>query len=371
MARPTTAPEAQPSPPTARHFWHIYVTGWMLLAGSAVFYLVLAANNPDLARSMLPLPSTSPQQSNEGQRATTQLASEVQEMRSVISSLQSKLSAVSATTETQGKTVRAIVATVKSNTPSETYPSNRSADQSPSQTVPIRVTKVRTINALPQPLARTSARTSGARTKLPPLPTRVVRQPRSASLPGDSQAPDQIANQVKRAFASRSLPKNAAQPRILNRADQKTQSALRGASPVKTGSIPVPLRPRNATPKTAAPPKVVKPIIRRQPAKVSPIKFGPAIVKPTASLPRLSGQTAVTLSRAASLNGLRASWQNLAGRHSALLGGLQPRYSRVSTGGYRLLAGPLSDRVAADRLCSALRADGVACGVASYTGNAL
>ncbi|MGI9524177.1 MAG: SPOR domain-containing protein [Hyphomicrobiaceae bacterium] len=85
-----------------------------------------------------------------------------------------------------------------------------------------------------------------------------------------------------------------------------------------------------------------------------------------------SPRAAVVLSAAASIEGLRASWNQLATLHPALLGTLRPRYDAMGRGGpYRLLAGPLTDNVEADRLCTALRAHDVRCAVAAFVGNAL
>ena len=135
------------------------------------------------------------------------------------------------------------------------------------------------------------------------------------------------------------------------------------SSPISTGSVVAPAQATAVAPSKPAP---TQPAAATQSA---PISFGAARITPSITVPKSS---AVVVSAAPSLEGLRASWHQLASQHPALLGTLEPRYDAMGVNGpYRLLAGPLSDRSEADRLCSALLAYNVQCGVGDYVGNAL
>ena len=94
-----------------------------------------------------------------------------------------------------------------------------------------------------------------------------------------------------------------------------------------------------------------------------------AVVPPPT--PRV-GPRAVEIGSSESLEGLRAKWGDLAGRNPEL-GELAPRYRLTADGRqapFTLLAGPFDTPDSATRTCDALRAKGVTCRVAAYTGNA-
>ncbi len=102
----------------------------------------------------------------------------------------------------------------------------------------------------------------------------------------------------------------------------------------------------------------------------TPIGFGSATVTPTttASAPA----AALSLSSATSVTALRASWLYLTTRHATPLTGLTPRYVRDdATGTYQLLAGPITNRTQADRLCNDLIVEGAPCGVTAFSGTPL
>jgi hypothetical protein len=77
-----------------------------------------------------------------------------------------------------------------------------------------------------------------------------------------------------------------------------------------------------------------------------------------------------------SLDGLRALWSSIKGRHASLFDGLRPLVA-VKDGGkpgvveLRLVAGPLANAVAAARLCATLSAGGVACQPTIFDGQRL
>jgi cell division septation protein DedD len=90
------------------------------------------------------------------------------------------------------------------------------------------------------------------------------------------------------------------------------------------------------------------------PAPAAPEKAAPAPVAAPASA---SGSVAVHLASFRSEERARIGWTELQDRHAALKG-LEPRISRIDIPGqgtyYRLLAGPVTDRAAAEALCGRL-----------------
>ena len=95
------------------------------------------------------------------------------------------------------------------------------------------------------------------------------------------------------------------------------------------------------------------------------IVFGEAVVTPADKT-----EFAVQLAAGTSLQALRQSWGQLAERHAGALATLQPRVvaPRSEGGLYRLLAGPVSTKAEAEKICSALGVGPKACFATSYTG---
>jgi hypothetical protein len=70
---------------------------------------------------------------------------------------------------------------------------------------------------------------------------------------------------------------------------------------------------------------------------------------------------------------LRQSWGRLIERHGRSLAALKPRVvaPRSEGGIYRLLAGPVSSKADADRICAQLGGGPKACFVTAYAGSPL
>jgi hypothetical protein len=98
------------------------------------------------------------------------------------------------------------------------------------------------------------------------------------------------------------------------------------------------------------------------------IVFGEAIVTPAAQK-----DFAVQLAAGPSLQVLRQSWGRLIERHGRSLAALKPRVvaPRSEGGIYRLLAGPVSSKADADRICAQLGGGPKACFVTAYAGSPL
>ena len=327
-------------------FWRLYLLAWLILAGGAVSYLTAVAVDPEqIAKLEEQYAGVSTQQKlvGEQQRAEIErnaVTGELQGLRQDVRVLRQNLARL----ETK-------VAEAARQQPDPTVavapqPSAPPVAQQPQQVLSERPADTGTERqtAVPAPQVQQTAATTVAEQRprainrnAPPLPVRgpARRQTVAKLAPSDSGNP----------------------PIILN-------SGI-NSSPIATGSVAPATREQTAaaTGNTAAPPQ---PTAEQAPARIS---FGAAQVTQSINVPRSS---AVAVSDAPSLEGLRASWHQLASQHPALLGTLEPRYYAMGVNGpYRLLAGPLSDRSEADRLCSALRAYGVRCGVGDYVGNAL
>jgi hypothetical protein len=142
--------------------------------------------------------------------------------------------------------------------------------------------------------------------------------------------------------------------------------------PIETGSITPGgnMDAPEAAPKDApkAPNDTAKDTPKEAPAKEAAkeeIVFGEPIVT-------RGGQPefAVHLASGASLKALRQSWGQLRQRHAAALDGLQPRVvaPRGEGGSYRLIAGPVPTKAAAEHICTELHAGPKACFPTPYAG---
>jgi hypothetical protein len=126
------------------------------------------------------------------------------------------------------------------------------------------------------------------------------------------------------------------------------------ASPIETGSVTPPKKP-----------KVAK--ARTKPAKAEVINFGPAVVK---HAPAAIG---IEIGSAPSVDGLRLSWSQMAS-HNAELRNLQARYAENGNPAhpnYDLIAGPLNSRAEAKRICQDLIARYQTCKIGEFKGEAL
>ena len=108
-------------------------------------------------------------------------------------------------------------------------------------------------------------------------------------------------------------------------------------------------------------PETTGSISRAQPA----IAAQPAITEP------LRGGFGLSLGPDATLDAVKRRWTALSARYPQQLAKLSPRAQRSpgAVGVYDLVAGPFSSRTEADKICSALADQGVACDTTSYAGD--
>ena len=111
---------------------------------------------------------------------------------------------------------------------------------------------------------------------------------------------------------------------------------------------------------------------RDRPRDGERVAFGPAHVKPVTAEP--IGPRGIQIATGPSVDALRISWMLLSERHKEILRRYEPRFvpTTGSSGhGYRLIAGPIENTNAANRVCSELRARRVTCGVSAFGGEPL
>ena len=305
--------------PRASIFWRFYMLTWAGLAGIAVTYLAVAASKPEFVDKLTGQAAIAEAQAERDAKA--KVVAQLQTLKDTVIGLKNELQRVEARVKDQDvPEIKAVAVPAP-----------------PIVQVPVRqqpIAALPTAQPIEAPATVKPASVVATPGKIPPLPERAPLQKKTATLfkTQDSGVAAVVLNQAR-------------DGRIV------------------TGSIPKTPKPVVKTPVAA------RAITKKTPAKPAPIRFGAPKVTPAA---QQFNPSAVVVSAASSLDGLRASWQQLSSKHPALLGTLQPRYDAMGADGpYRLLAGPLSDRVEADRLCSALRIYKVTCGVGEFVGNVL
>lgn len=307
-------------------FWRLYTLTWVGLAGVAVGYLSVVLTNPELVAKLSDGATVGSSDHSESLKAQKQVTAELQTLRETVSSLRNDLARV----ETK-------VASAADSNAAKAQAQNVAQAPANQQVAGSAIPALVPLNAKEEApkLPTQSVKTTSIRVgKLPPLPVRGPARPAQ--------------------FAAKQISTGAGPAVVIN------------SGRLVTGSVPKTSVPA-AVPRSPAAPNIPTPSF--QTPSVSFELPGAAGVPTSATGPA----TAVVVSAATSLAGLRASWDQLSRNHPALLGTLEPRYDAMGNDGgpYRLLAGPLSDRVEADRLCSELRANGVACGVGEFVGKAL
>ena len=138
------------------------------------------------------------------------------------------------------------------------------------------------------------------------------------------------------------------------------------ASPVAP-SEPVPDSP--AAPTKPEPHQVATPdpAIAVQPEPMSPTEAAPQAPVQTleSMVAALSGDYLIQIAALRSEDAAQGEWKRVSGRHPTLLSAYQPMIVQADLGErgifYRLRAGPLADRSAAEQLCAALAAENVGC----------
>ncbi|MGE0626656.1 MAG: hypothetical protein AB7O43_02445 [Hyphomicrobiaceae bacterium] len=313
--------KTKPRRPQRRKPPNGYLLMWAGLAAFSMGYLAVAIANPSLLAGLLPISSKHAEQAAQASSGS-ELAAHVTRLDGWIRDLSQDVSATKTSLEAQAARTTDLehrLASVES----------RTATAAERPAVPPMA------EASPPPPAHVATAAengaSGRRGNSEHAKSEPKQHVASAPAPSKTAHKDRFEEAITAAIEP---AKKRPPVRIINSAPP---------SPITTGSLPA---------KRAAPPPF-------QPPKVTRTEGPP---------------TAIEIGRADSLDALRSRWGELAGRNSAVLKRLAPRYkitADASGSPFKLLAGPFSGTAEALRACSALKARGVACSVGDYTGNAL
>ena len=157
--------------------------------------------------------------------------------------------------------------------------------------------------------------------------------------------------------------------------DNEKSPAIVDPAPAPAKKAPTPLTPApSVTPPSVAKDEVPKPIVPKPaPLQPEPPQAEPAAVAPpgvaSASVnasPASAGVgLQIQLAAAKSEEGAMGEWNRIKNKYASLVGNLTPNVVRADLGDrgvfFRLRAGMLPDKAAADALCAALTAEGNAC----------
>ncbi len=119
-----------------------------------------------------------------------------------------------------------------------------------------------------------------------------------------------------------------------------------------------------ATGKPGAPPQAGTPAPAAKAPEARP-ETQVAAVTPAAPTPGTPGSFQIQLVSVPTEEAANSEWKRISGKHQDLFASLTPSVTKADLGEkgiyYRLRAGPLADKAAADQLCAALAADRVGC----------
>ncbi|MGE4063538.1 MAG: SPOR domain-containing protein [Rhodospirillaceae bacterium] len=157
-------------------------------------------------------------------------------------------------------------------------------------------------------------------------------------------------------------PAKPAEPNVQEQDDLAALVAkATGGREAATGPLTTKPVPRNQEPPPAAA-KPTEPQVAEAPPPVDAPVVEPAPAPPAAAM---AGGFQIQLASARSEQGAMGEWNRIIAKNKEALSGLTPTVARVDLGDkgvfFRLRAGPLADRAAADNLCAALSAQNVGC----------
>ena len=142
-------------------------------------------------------------------------------------------------------------------------------------------------------------------------------------------------------------------------AAQQAAPALKAPDPAPAAKVAVAAKPKPAVAAALVPATIA-------PA-TNPVRTGSVTTAPATALPQ-----GVLIASGPSLESVRLSWSVLNQKHGAVLGSLEPRVVPAGDGSaFNLIAGPFASDADAQAVCASLKAQGVGCKAAVFTGAAL
>jgi cell division septation protein DedD len=137
--------------------------------------------------------------------------------------------------------------------------------------------------------------------------------------------------------------------------------AATAAKPDDLEAIMADMKKKSDAQEAAAAPPATTALAPNPPLPTTPA----ASPEQVAAVPAVAGGIVVQLAASRSEEAALAEWKRVKTKHEALLGTLSPTVVRADLGErgvfFRLRAGPVADKAAADALCASLTAQGDAC----------
>ncbi len=384
----------------------LYVSLWCFGGLIAAGYLTAVLLTPDVIARMLP-PSPTQPESNEGQRAKAKAVAQNNSLKQSLANAQIEIARLKSEALAERKKRERLedgfaseprsganeprtattqdpkTVVVDNNTLTTRAKTNAAAKNENAETALKRSTPgiPKILNGGSSAGDKVPAKADGATlaTGTPNSPTNANAQTTSKTsathrdatgtslVPPSLDAAADIADAISTINTSKAAPEDVSKIETSALQKQAKESAV--PLPEQRGPAPAEfLAALEAEAKAAKTRAVEKKPEPRQVAAAANIAFGPAVVTPE---PDTVG---VVLAEGPSVDALRLSWSLLSESHSAALYNLTPRYTTNSDTpepSYSLVAGPLNDHNAAERVCEKVRAKGIPCYTATYSGNAL
>jgi hypothetical protein len=205
--------------------------------------------------------------------------------------------------------------------------------------------------AKPEPAPAEAANVETAKVE-PPAP--------EPAKPAEAAKPEPAKEVAKTEPAKPAAPSKTEQDDLASLVAAATGGREAATGPINTGPINT---------KPGAAPAADAPASQTQVAAAPPISpaapAAPLVTPPAVSPAAMAGAFQIQLASARSEQGAMGEWNRIVGKNKDALAGLTPNVARVDLGEkgvfFRLRAGPLKDKAAAESVCSTLGASNVGC----------
>lgn len=143
------------------------------------------------------------------------------------------------------------------------------------------------------------------------------------------------------------------------------------APPPKAPATRAAVAPKLINQPEAAPSKAIETASIPVQAPPAPVAKAPAEPAGNAAAALADAPKGVVVASGPSVDALRLSWSLLSDRHKATFGKMEPRVVTTDGSTYQLVAGPLPSEAEAAKVCTGLKARGIACRPGEFRGDAL
>ncbi len=189
-----------------------------------------------------------------------------------------------------------------------------------------------------------------------------VETAKAEAPPAEPAEPAKPVEAVKPEPAKEVAKTEPAKPVAPAKADQDDLASLVAAA---TGGREAATGPINTKPGAAPAAEAPQTQVAAAPPVAPAAPAAPVVAPPAVSPAAMAGAFQIQLASARSEQGAMGEWNRIVGKNKDALAGLTPNVARVDLGEkgvfFRLRAGPLKDKAAADSVCSALGAQNVGC----------